>query len=176
MRVQKDRTIARIGKNLVQKFRLAMFSIVLCCFENISFCAYPLSALTWGLFHLLQSRIFDNSAHEIMKRAHFIFISRVKRSTCRDKIFPNFHCSWPHKMLKDRNLVRFVLTMSHFGLPTSPPGAVLFRRSLRLLLLLFLLLPWLCCCFIRTRDVFWLSKTYASWFSRLLCLLVGRSQ
>ena len=23
-------------------------------------------------------------------------------------------------MLKDRNLVRFVLTMSHFGLPTSP--------------------------------------------------------
>ena len=41
MRVQKDRTIARIGKDLVQKFCLAMFSIVLCCFENISFCAYP---------------------------------------------------------------------------------------------------------------------------------------
>ena len=52
MRVQKYRTIARIGKNLVQKIRLAMFSIVLCCFENISFCAYPLSALTWGFFSL----------------------------------------------------------------------------------------------------------------------------
>ena len=93
-----------------------MFSIVLCCLENISFCAYPLSALTWGPFHLLQSQIFDNSAHEMMKRAHFIFISRVKRPTCRE-----------------RNLVRFVLSMRHFGLPTSPSGAVLFRRSLRLL-------------------------------------------
>ena len=106
-----------------------MFSIVLCCLENISFCAYPLSALTWGPFHLLQSQIFDNSAHEMMKRAHFIFISRVKRSTCRDKIFPNSHCSQLHKTLKDRNLVRFVLTMCHFGLPTIPPGVVLFRRS-----------------------------------------------
>ena len=43
---QKYRTITRIGKNLVQKFHHAMFSIVLCCLENISFCAYLLSALT----------------------------------------------------------------------------------------------------------------------------------
>ena len=51
-RAQKYRTITRIGKNLVQKFHLAMFSIELCCLENILFCAYVLSALTWGPFHL----------------------------------------------------------------------------------------------------------------------------
>ena len=56
---------ARIGKNLVvQKFHLAMFSIVLCCLKNIPFCAYPLSAPTWYPFHLLQSEIFYNFAHE----------------------------------------------------------------------------------------------------------------
>ena len=161
MSAQKYRTITRIGKNLVQKFHHAMFSIVLCCLENISFCAYLLSALTWYPFHFLQSDFWQLCSW--MKRAHFTLISRVKRSTYHDKIFPNSHCSLPHKTLKDRNLVRFVLTMRHFGRPTSPPEAVLFRRSLGLLLLLLLLLlPWLCCCFIRTKDAFWLSKTCAS--------------
>ena len=55
-----------------------MFSIVLCYLENISFCAYPLSALTWGPFHLLQSQIFDNSAHEMMKRAFYFHFTREK--------------------------------------------------------------------------------------------------
>ena len=141
-----------------------MFSIVLCCLENIRFWSYPLFALTWYPFHLPQSQIFDNSAYEMMKRAHFILISRVKRFTCRDKIFPNSHCFWLYKTLKDRNLVKFFPPMCHFGLPTSPPGAMLFRRSLRLLLLL---LPCLYCCFIRIKDVFWLCKNGASWSSRL---------
>ena len=49
-----------------------MFSIVLRCLENIRFWSYPLFALTWYPFHLPQSQIFDNSAYEMMKRAHFI--------------------------------------------------------------------------------------------------------
>ena len=146
-----------------------MFSIELCCLENILFCAYVLSALTWGPFHLTNllmkwwsARILFHFTREkihlprqnLSEFSLFLTIQNTERSK------PSQICSYYEPFWTTNKSTR--------------RGAI-FRRSLRLLLLLFLLLPWLCCCFIRTRDVFWLSKTYASWFSRLLCLLVGRS-